>query len=133
MNEALHHIEGAISNILKVDTFTASETRGRFARLCVQVDVEKPLATTIMIGKLEQPISYEGIHKLCFGRGKMGHRKENCPYVIRHEVMAREVVMTRKKTSDEKGESSHETNVANSPRLARGPTKDVHATIQDAE
>ncbi|KAK9997652.1 hypothetical protein SO802_022338 [Lithocarpus litseifolius] len=52
--EALQLIGKAISNVLRVDTFAASETRGRFAKICVQVDVEKPLATTIMIGRLEQ-------------------------------------------------------------------------------
>nr|POE69895.1 uncharacterized protein CFP56_38102 [Quercus suber] len=81
--EALHLIGGVIGDVLRIDTFTTSETRGRFAQLCVQVDVGKPLATTIMIGKLEQPISYEGLHKLCFGCGRMGHGKESCPYVIR--------------------------------------------------
>ena len=60
---------GKLSNVLRIDTFTASETRGRFARICVQVDVEKPLATAIMIGRLEQQICYEGIHKMCFGCG----------------------------------------------------------------
>ena len=60
---------GKLSNVLRIDTFTASETRGRFARICVQVDVEKPLATAIMIGRLEQQIGYEGIHKMCFGCG----------------------------------------------------------------
>ena len=57
--EALQLIGKAIGNVLRVDTFIASETRGRFARLCVQVDVEKPLAIAIMIGKLEQQICYE--------------------------------------------------------------------------
>ena len=52
--EALQLIRKAIGNVLRVDTFMASETRGRFARLCVQMDVEKPLATAIMIGRLEQ-------------------------------------------------------------------------------
>lgn len=32
----------AIGNVLRVDTFTATESRGRFARLSIQVDVEKP-------------------------------------------------------------------------------------------
>ena len=50
--EALQLIGKAISNVLRVDTFTASETRVRFARICVQVVVEKPLATTIMMGDL---------------------------------------------------------------------------------
>ena len=132
--EALHLIGGAIGNVLRVDTFTASETRGRFARLCVQVDVGKPLATTVMIGKLEQPISYEGLHKLCFGCGRMGHGKKNYPYVIRQEATAGEARMPGMVTSDEKGDSSRDMNVANSPRLVGGPIKDMqdmHAAVQD--
>ena len=56
--EALQLIGKAIGNVLRVDTFTASETRRRFARMCVQVDVDKPLATAILIGRLEQQICY---------------------------------------------------------------------------
>lgn len=81
--EALNHIGKAIGNVLRIDTFMVIESRGRFAKLCIQVDVEKPLITAIMIGKLEQKISYEGIQKLCFGCGHIGHRKENCPYFVR--------------------------------------------------
>ena len=81
--EALLHIGKAIGNVLRVDTHTATESRGRFARICVQVNVEKPLVTTILIGKREQPVCYEGIHKLCFECGRIGHRKELCPYAIR--------------------------------------------------
>ena len=62
--EALHRIGNSIGNVLRVDTFIASETRGRFARLCIQIDVEKPLVTAILLGKAEQPVSYEGIQKL---------------------------------------------------------------------
>ncbi|XP_030943405.1 uncharacterized protein LOC115968223 [Quercus lobata] len=80
--EALQLIGKAIGNVLRIDTFTASETRGRFARLCVQVDVEKPLAIAIMIGKLEQQICYEGIQKMCFECGRLGHSKEHCPHVV---------------------------------------------------
>ena len=47
--------------MLRVDTHTAFEARGRFARMCVQVDVTKPLVTAILIGKVEQPVYYEGI------------------------------------------------------------------------
>ena len=51
--EALQLIGKAIGNVLRVDTFTASKTKGRFARMCVQVDVDKPLAIVILIGRLE--------------------------------------------------------------------------------
>ena len=71
--EALRQIGKAIGNVLRVDTHTATKTMGRFARLCVQIDIEKPLTTEIKIGRLEQPMSYEGIHKLYFSCGRIGH------------------------------------------------------------
>ena len=60
-SEALLKIGKSIGNVLRVDTHTANEARGRFARLCVQVDVDKPLVTAVLIGKFEQPVCYEGI------------------------------------------------------------------------
>ena len=58
--EALLHIGKSISNVLRVDSHAAMET-SRYARMCVQVDVDKPLATAVLIGKFEQPICYEGL------------------------------------------------------------------------
>ena len=83
--KALHLIGKSIGNVLRVDTHTATETKGKFARLCVQIDVNKPLVTAILIGKFEQSICYEGIQKLCFGCGRVGHRKDCCPYIIRQK------------------------------------------------
>ena len=83
--EALHQIGKSVGNVLRVDTHTATKTKGKFARLCVQIDVNKPLTTVILIGKFEQPVCYEGIQKLCFGCGRMGHRKEFCLYTIWQE------------------------------------------------
>ena len=116
--EALQHIGRAIGNVLRVDTFTALETRGRFARLCVQIDVDKPLVTTIMIGRLEQMVSYEGIQKLCFGCGRLGHSKESCPYTIRQEPPSTEVQM---EVGVVEVEGSHENYKANSPKFEVGP------------
>ena len=80
--EALLHIGKSISNVLRVDSHTAMETRGRYARMCVQVDVDKSLAIAILIGKFKQPIYYEGLQRLCFSCGRIGYYKENCPYTI---------------------------------------------------
>lgn len=50
--KALQHIGKVVGNVLRIDTFNATETRGKFARLCIQVDVDKSLITAVMIGKL---------------------------------------------------------------------------------
>ncbi|KAK9999219.1 hypothetical protein SO802_018822 [Lithocarpus litseifolius] len=80
---ALREIGSAIGPVLKVDTNTASGTRGRYARLCVQIDLSKPLVRTIQVGKLIQGVLYEGIGALCFACGRVGHRNDGCPHVIR--------------------------------------------------
>ena len=47
------------------------------------MDIDKPLATNILIGGLHQPVNYEGVHRLCFSCGQIGYRKDACPYVLR--------------------------------------------------
>ena len=44
----------------------------------------------VEIGRFEQPVSYERIHKLCFSCGRIGHRRENCLYTVRGENIERE-------------------------------------------
>ena len=109
--KALHQIGKSIGNVLRIDTHIATETKGKFARICVQIDVNKPLVTAILIGKFEQSICYEGIQKLCFGCGRVGHRKESCPYII------------RQKSSSERTEVRAEGSVPSSPCETHVPNK----------
>ena len=80
--EALKEIGSTIDKVLRIDTYTALEARGRYARICVQIDVEKPLITALLIGNIEQLVIYEGIQKMCFSCGQIGHRREVCPHTI---------------------------------------------------
>nr|POE90406.1 uncharacterized protein CFP56_59946 [Quercus suber] len=81
--EVLKQIGEALGKVLRIDAHTALEARGKYARLCIQVDINKPLINTVLIGKFEQQVVYEGIHKLCFGCGRIGHKKEACPHLVR--------------------------------------------------
>ena len=128
--EVLQIIGNAIGKVLRVDTFTASETRGRFARICVQVDVEKPLATAIMIGRLEQQICYEGIQKMCFGCGRIGHRKEQCPHIIRQETPVSETGEKKSSDTAAKSCSSHASDTA---RSGVGTSSEMASSEQCAE
>ena len=52
--------------------------RGKFARISVKVDLDKPLIAKIRIwGRMFQ-VEYEGLHQVCFRCGKYRHRLENC-------------------------------------------------------
>jgi hypothetical protein len=76
----------SIGPVLRIDTHTASEARGRYARICVQVNVDVPLVKSVLIGGFVQPVVYEGLNLLCFVCGRLGHRKTNCPYSVRAPV-----------------------------------------------
>jgi len=76
----LSDIVKAIGLVLRIDTHTVIESRGRFAKLCVQICFNKPLVRNIKVGGLDQPVQYEGITALCFLCGRVGHKAESCPY-----------------------------------------------------
>ena len=74
----LKEIGSVIGPVLRIDSYTVSGTRGSYARLCVQVDLEKPLINVVRIGKCRQVVLYEGISALCFSCGHLGHTQGNC-------------------------------------------------------
>ena len=79
----LKEIGSFIGPILLINSYTASETRGGYARLCVQIDLNKPLINSIQVGRLVQKVLYEGIPFLYFYCGKLGHKQENCRLKVR--------------------------------------------------
>ncbi|XP_025692388.1 uncharacterized protein At4g02000-like [Arachis hypogaea] len=78
-DEMLKKIGNVIGRTLKVDTNTADKCRGRFARLCVELDLSQPLISQYSINGVCYLVEYEGIHNICFSCGIVGHEKANCP------------------------------------------------------
>ena len=83
--EVLKEIGSVIGSVLCIDSYTATGSRGSYARLCIQIELDKPLINSIKIGRLVQQVKYEGISSLCFCCGRLGHKQENCWYQIKEK------------------------------------------------
>ncbi|KAL4297759.1 hypothetical protein GQ457_12G019230 [Hibiscus cannabinus] len=72
------YIAATIGKVVRVDYNTSEGKRGRFARLAIIVDLNKPLISELVIDGKRQDIEYEGLPSICFTCGKYGHGKERC-------------------------------------------------------
>ncbi|KAM2560599.1 hypothetical protein TB1_011767 [Malus domestica] len=83
--EAMKRIGDLIGTTLRVDAHTASQVRGKYARVCVELDLTKPLIANVKVENCWYAVEYEGLHLVCFNCGCYGHRREQCPSLIRKQ------------------------------------------------
>ncbi|KAI9125259.1 hypothetical protein K1719_003875 [Acacia pycnantha] len=76
--ESIRRIGNMIGRTLKIDRTTAFFEKGGFARVCVEVDLQKPLLPGFSHFGEERRFAFEGLHLVCFTCGKYEHRMENC-------------------------------------------------------
>jgi hypothetical protein len=74
----LWRIGSTLGTMLKVDRLTSIHSRGKFARICVELDLEKQLASHIMLRGTRVNLEYEGLHAICFSCGRYDHKIDNC-------------------------------------------------------
>ncbi|KAL4353334.1 hypothetical protein GQ457_06G018260 [Hibiscus cannabinus] len=67
-----------VGKVVKVDYNTQAGERGKFARLAIMVDLNKPIKTCIGIDDFVQKLEYEGLNMICFSCGKYGHATDSC-------------------------------------------------------
>ncbi|XP_031112039.1 uncharacterized protein LOC116016010 [Ipomoea triloba] len=77
-DDFLRKIGNKVGRPIKIDNTTSIATRRKFARICVEVDISKPLLSKFTVEDKVCLIEYEGIHMVCFKCGVFGHRKDNC-------------------------------------------------------
>lgn len=54
-------------------------SRGQYIRLCVEVDITKPLLSKFQLNGRVLGIQYEGLRQICFKCGTLGHKDDKCP------------------------------------------------------
>jgi len=68
----------AIGRPIKVDTNTLRVERGKFARVCVEIDLTAPVVGKIWVNGHWYKVQYEGLHLICTSCGCYGHLGRNC-------------------------------------------------------
>ncbi|KAK8498254.1 hypothetical protein V6N12_000523 [Hibiscus sabdariffa] len=72
-------IGSRIGSVVKMDFQTDNGHRGRFARLAVNINLNRPLISKISINGRIQIVEYESLPVVCFHCGVYGHTKDICP------------------------------------------------------
>ncbi|KAJ7949856.1 Zinc ion binding nucleic acid binding protein [Quillaja saponaria] len=78
-SRALFDAVKLIGKPLKLDKTTEHSVRGKFARVCVEIDLDRLLIPKVKIGSRWRAVEYEGFHLIYFHCGLFGHSKEKCP------------------------------------------------------
>ncbi|CAA7036312.1 unnamed protein product [Microthlaspi erraticum] len=64
---------------VRVDDTTLNFERARFARVCVEVNLKKPLKGTVLVNGERYFVSYEGLTNICSLCSLYGHLVHSCP------------------------------------------------------
>lgn len=96
---ALKSIGGLIGPVVKIDKVTLGQTRGKFCRLCVEINLNEPLKPLINLYGKPYGVVYEGISTICFNCGVYGHVREQCPYKSEDQSNVKELNKPTAKSS----------------------------------
>ncbi|XP_019229741.1 PREDICTED: uncharacterized protein LOC109210738 [Nicotiana attenuata] len=70
--DILEKVGRKLGKLLKIDQCTSSTRKGRYARICIQVPLETPVETSVIIGDHKQAVIYEGEGTLCTLAAELG-------------------------------------------------------------
>lgn len=68
---------------VKVDQQTLKASKGKYTRVCIEIDLDKPLVPFMWVNNELQALEYEGLHLICFEYEVYGHGVNICPKKVR--------------------------------------------------
>ncbi|KAL5834427.1 hypothetical protein ACOSQ3_014007 [Xanthoceras sorbifolium] len=76
--DILGSIGGMLGSMCKVDPITVNQSSGRYARICVEIDISKPLISSLIVEDISISVEYENLGLISFSCRRYGHSKDNC-------------------------------------------------------
>ncbi|CAN1728908.1 hypothetical protein LINPERHAP1_LOCUS429 [Linum perenne] len=75
-----------IGRTVRLDLATAEGARARYARVCVEVDLSKPLLGKYMVDDKTLYVEYESLDNICFSCAMYGHKEGECPLKTKQTI-----------------------------------------------
>ncbi|CAN1158501.1 hypothetical protein LINPERHAP2_LOCUS22176 [Linum perenne] len=79
---AVERIGNHIGRTIRLDLATAEGARARYARVCIEVDLSKPLLGKYVIEDRVYLIEYESLDNICYSCGMYGHKVAGCSKIV---------------------------------------------------
>ncbi|CAN1824552.1 hypothetical protein LINPERHAP1_LOCUS30814 [Linum perenne] len=96
---AVSRIGNYIRKTVKIDLATSERARARCARVCVEIDVSKPLLGKYMIDDRTFYVEYESLNNICATCGFYGHKADVCTLLSASDPPTRERVVVADSTN----------------------------------
>lgn len=71
-------LAAAVGTLIKVDANTLDVRQGKFARVCVEINLNKPVVGKVCLRDHWYKVEYEGLHRICSVCGCYGHLTREC-------------------------------------------------------
>ncbi|KAI9086066.1 hypothetical protein K1719_032143 [Acacia pycnantha] len=91
----------SVGKVLKLDVHTASRRRKKFARVCIELDLTKPLVPHYMVNGILKHVEYKSLQALCLNCGLFEHFKEKCVHGKKDHNVGEKVVLKGSKEMEE--------------------------------
>ncbi|XP_020421299.1 uncharacterized protein LOC18774519 [Prunus persica] len=75
---SLKRVGNLLGKLLKIDSLTTAQNKGKFAWMCVELDLTKPLDAFVQINHNWYNIEYEGLPDICYLCGRYDRKREKC-------------------------------------------------------
>ncbi|CAI9099770.1 OLC1v1036634C1 [Oldenlandia corymbosa var. corymbosa] len=82
----LRNVVKSIGSYIKADEITLTGTRGKYARIAIQLDLVERLKGMVGVDGASYKIEYQDLPLICFAYGMYGHKSESCPTFPVHTV-----------------------------------------------
>lgn len=125
--ETVKPIGDLLGTIHKVDCHTIAQSRGKYARVCVEIVTSKPLKPFLIVEGKQVRVEYENLPLICFKCGRIGHSKDHCvDDVIPMDTRAQQV-------DDKSNNSTEEVNGGLPANPSANEGRVGHLNLQDHE